>query len=261
MQPGAITRLSITLSSLKACDMAASFASASSQFLINSAPAFTDVPFTVGMWVRPSTIGAVRACFSMGDNNVSLSNYCFLGQTAADNWRIAAVVAGATGQTNTGIVVANKYVFLIGRFISAVNRRIAVLNPDGSAVHGQNVTSKILTGIDNMTIGATVTSTVDNLFDGSISEFWYTNTDIQPDGAQLNDALLRQLAYGGPFSVSSIVKDIIEYRSMRIYPGDGDVYQRRSFTWNNTNGVTTDSHPPLPYWYMKPGQVQSLLVV
>lgn len=105
-------------------------------------------------------------------------------------------------------------------------------------------------------------------FTGRLAEFWCTNTDIQADNAQLQDWMARQLAYGGPFSVPHIVKDIVEYRSLRVFPesrGDRgtEVYHGKfgRQTWANTNGVTTGPHPPLPYWYVKPGQTQRQLVI
>jgi hypothetical protein len=99
--------------------------------------------------------------------------------------------------------------------------------------------------------------------DAFISEFWYTNTDIQPDGAQLNDDLLRQLAYGGPFSVPHVAANLIEYRSFRkVIESDQDeavgdgVYWGGAGrqVWTNTNGVTRGPHPPLPGWYAKPNR-------
>jgi len=102
---------------------------------------------------------------------------------------------------------------------------------------------------------------------GLIAEYWLTNTDIQPDGAQLDDNLLRQLAYGGPFSVPHIAKDLIEYRSFRKViesdqdeaPGD-EVYWGGAGrqVWTNTNGVRRGPHPPLPGYYKRPRPRQML---
>jgi hypothetical protein len=113
-----------------------------------------------------------------------------------------------------------------------------------------------------LTCGALQTSAGASVpFDGNVAEFWYTNTDIQPDGAQLDGNLLRQLAYGGPFSVPHIAGDILEYRSFRkVIESDQDeavgdeVYWGGAGrqVWTNTNGVTRGPHPPLPGWYRKP---------
>lgn len=85
---------------------------------------------------------------------------------------------------------------------------------------------------------------------GQIAEIWYTNTDIQPDGAQLQNSTLRQLAFNGPFSLPHIAKDIVEYRSFRSrldsrQDTPEEVYHRGlRQTWTNTNGVTLGPHPP-----------------
>lgn len=122
--------------------------------------------------------------------------------------------------------------------------------------------------MDAMAIGSQASATPTEFFDGRMAEIWYTNTDIQADGLQLQDALLRQLAYGGPFSVPHIAKDIVEYRSLRVHPdsrGDqpSEVYHGKfgRQIWTNANGVTAGPHPPLPYWYVKPGQTRRPLIV
>ena len=115
--------------------------------------------------------------------------------------------------------------------------------------------------MDNMTVGNLKRTSNNNFSDCRVGELWYTNTDIQPDGAQLDDNLLRQLAYGGPFSVPCCAKDIIEYRSFRkVIESNQDeavgdeVYWGGAGrqVWTNTNGVTRGPHPPLPGWYRKP---------
>lgn len=87
---------------------------------------------------------------------------------------------------------------------------------------------------------------------------WYTNTDIQADGEQLQDSTLRQLAFGGPFSLPHIARDIIAYRSFEdcldsSQDRPGSVYHRGARqVWTNTNGVTLGPHPPAAIWYDKP---------
>jgi len=245
--------------------MAASFDNASLQRLVNSASPITAYyPHTAACWVYPTTTGADRIIYAASNGTSSQS--CLLEQSSSNQWGIAAVAGGTLNPTLVGTVTANAWFFVIGRFISATNRRLAVLQPDGSTVHAQNTLSRNPTAPTTLTLGTNGSGT--SAFGGRIGEFWCTNTDIQADNAQLQDWMLRQLAYGGPFSVPHIAKDIVDYRSFRVFPesrGDrvGEVYHGRfgRQTWTNTNGVTIGAHPPLPYWYARPGQVRSQLVI
>jgi hypothetical protein len=109
-----------------------------------------------------------------------------------------------------------------------------------------------------MAVGALVNSSPSGFFDGQVGEFWYTDTDIQADGAQLQDSTLRQLAYFGPFSIPHIAKDIVEYRSFRSrldsrQDTPDEVYYRGTRpVWTNTNGVNLGPHPPAATNYIDP---------
>lgn len=98
-----------------------------------------------------------------------------------------------------------------------------------------------------------------------IAEFWCTNTDIQADGGQLDNTFLSQLAFGGPFSVPHVASAVVEYRSFRVHPSLNDPYETYSDyggqTWTNNGAATTGPHPPLPYWYVKPGQNNKVLTI
>lgn len=245
--------------------MAASFISASSQRLTNSASPITVVPFTVGCWFQTDNT-ATQGVWSITDTGTS-ANYFYLRKIIGQLQLRCAAGAGAAS-VGVGTLVSNAWFFTLTRCISATNRRLSILNSDGSAAHGQETTSMTPTGIDTIAIGCLNINIPQDFLGGQVAEFWYTNTDIQADGIQTQDALLRQLAYGGPLSVPHIAKDIIEYRSFRKYQAsDGDelseVYSG-SFgpqTWANVNGVTNSAHPSLPYWYVKPNQVQTELVI
>jgi hypothetical protein len=249
--------------------MAANFASASSQRLENAVLPLvsTGYPFTIGTWVYPTTTAADRTIWSIADTAVT--NHWFeLRQGATDVWTLASASGGTTNSINAGTVTANNWFFVLCRCISATSRRITVLDGNGEITLGFNSTSRAPTGLDAITIGCRKTSATSQFMDGMIAEFWLTNTDIQADGASQQPAMMRQLAYGGPFSVPHIAKDIIEYRSLRKYPSseaDGleEVFHGAPgrLTWTNTNGVTIGPHPPLPYWYEKPGQRRTPLIV
>jgi hypothetical protein len=242
--------------------VATQFVAASSTYLINQTARITTEPFTVGIWVYPTSTATNQRYWSLADTGAANIGWCMDIQTDA-TWRFWANAVGAISSIAVaGAVTVNKWHFLLARAISSTNRRLAVLQPDGATAHGQNTATESPASADTIGLGAFVDSAAGQYLDGSLAEFWYTDTDIQPDGEQLQDALLRQLAYGGPFSVPHIVKNIVEYRSLRLTPssrGDngGDVYYGKFGvqTWGNVNAANMGPHPPLPYWYVKPGQV------
>lgn len=243
--------------------MSAFFASASSQKLSNASPPITGYPFTVGIWVCPTTTGADKAIFSLNSGS-STTNRFDLFQSSFGTWRLEAADAGSSTIVG-GIPTAGQWDFICGRFISATNRRISTLGWDGAITHGATTVNRAPVGITTSELG---TRAGTQYFDGAVAEYWILNVDVQPDGAQLTNETLHRLAYGGPFSVPHIAKDIIEYRSFRKYPAsDGDdaseVYHgaRGRQVWVNTGGVTIGPHPPLPYWYAKPGQTRAELVI
>lgn len=236
--------------------------SASSMRIENTTTPIAAYPFTVGFWTKPTTLqfSYPFSNVDMGVDNTSF--YMLLTQSPNFAWQAGAQNGGSVESATTGAgqAVVNQWSYVVGRWISATNRRTATINSNGSAAHVQFTTNLTPTSIDRMILGTrNRLSGSTSPYDGLIAEFWCTNTDIQPDGAQLDDDMLRQLAYGGPFSVPHIVKDIVEYRSLRVVGesrGDqlGEVYfgAKGRQTWSNVNGPTTGEHPPLPYWYQRP---------
>lgn len=240
--------------------MSASFASASSQSLSTAVPELpsTGYPFAVGMWVAPSTLGVEKTLFSFADT-ASANNYLEIRQSAANNFVVAAIAGGAEATANAGINGgANRWNFVLVRFDSATLRRIDALSPTGQTPSGNNTTSTAPTSLDTIALGARIASTTSQYFDGLIGEFWYTNTNIQPAGGATQTPILRQLAFGGPFSVPRVGQNLVQYLSLRQHPtaplgedfhiGAGKPWQ----SWGNGGGVTIGPHPPLPYWYSKP---------
>lgn len=238
--------------------MSASFVGASTQYLQNSASSLvsTGYPFTVGGWVNLSAVGAVaRTIFSLSDTGTT-NNYLLVQMTSSEQIQVTAAAGGTENSAiATGVtLVAGKWVFFLGRFISSGSRRITVLGQNGNISNNSTVTTRAPTGLDSLIIGANVTSGgAATPWDGLIGEIWYTNTDVQADGAVSKSDLIWQLAYGGPFSVPHIAKDIVEYRSLRsdaiggetdeVYVGAGKPFQK----WVNVNGVTVGQHPSLLY--------------
>ena len=241
----------------------------SATYIMNSSAPITAAPFSVGMWVMAGATGATRTFWFLGSSAAATNRDCFLlRQNSTNVWHISVADSGAQTSAAAGTVTASQWFYVVGRFISATNYRIAVLQPDGSTAHAQGTISRTPASVDRSAVGIQAVATPTQGFTGQVAEYWLASGDIQADGAQLQDNVLRQLAYGGPFSVPHIVKDIIEYRSFRTYPSsEGDnlneVFHGAAGrqTWANINGVTIGHHPPLPYWYEKPGQRRTTLTI
>lgn len=247
--------------------MAALFTAASTQALTNAAPAVVDYPITVGFWFLPPANPASNATLWSLSDTATTSNYFKIYVNSSGNFNLSAstTASGALITTTSVAMTQDRWTYVMGRFISSTNRRIQTLLPTGQIDAAQGTGSRVLAGMDTMTVGAmTHTSTIEHC-SGSIGEFWYANADVQPDGAAIQDSLMWQLAYGGPFSVPHIADKIVEYRSFLESPTVnklGLVYSIGALpTWINTNGAGIAAHPPLPYWYVKPGQNLKPLVI
>lgn len=234
--------------------MGAQFASASSQYLsLATSPIGATYPITVACWFKADAAVGATSETIWSINGAADGNKGYRSTSNAISMYDGTNVS-SLGTTMT----AGAWYFGVWRFISTTNKRMGILNADGSAGHTQ-ITATGVVYSTSISIGAGATPSFTQGWNGTIAEFWYTSTDIQADGAQLQDALLRRLAYGGPFSIPHIFKDVIEYRSMwsslasdsdrwdEIYSGVGG---RRA--WVNNGAVRVGPHPPLPYWYEKP---------
>jgi hypothetical protein len=219
---------------------------------VQSPAAITAAPFTVGCWV--SAANFATAGFWTIFDDPSGTNW-FQLYCPAGNFHFAATTSGLGGEVAAvgGGATANMWFFVVCRANSPTNRRIDMISADGSTTHGQNTTSNV-PAASTFYLGSGAGNAL-----GSVAEFWYTDTDIQADGLQLDDNLLRQLAYGGPFSVPHIEKDIIEYRSLRsaitsAKDRSDEVYSGHlgRQAWTATNAPIIAPHCPLPYWYENP---------
>lgn len=230
--------------------MSATFLTASSQGLETGAGVITGFPCSMGMWVYPTTTGAQK-CFAMVGGSSS-TDFLQLSQSAANAWEIGGATTISLSLVSAGVVTANQWAYVVGRWISATNRRLSVLQFDGSTAFAQDTVSRATVPPGNINIGRRHGNGIDIWFSGLVAEFWVTNSDIQADGAQLQDSTLRQLARDGPFSVPHILKDIVDYRSLRYAMGSDQDIQPDYYlgnkgrqTWTNINGVTRGVHPPL----------------
>lgn len=248
--------------------MAGDFTIASSQSLRSSTlfPA-TGYPMTIGAWVNARTLPATNQVIA-GLGHSAAANSLFTNiQATTGKFRISALAAGTAQDTMTvGVCAVNTWNFVLGRFINATNRRLDVLFSGGATEHVQNTVSSSPAVLDTTTIGARLAAgSLSSFFDGLIGEVWFTNTDVQIDAAALDDSLLQQLAFGGPFSVPHVAAGLVEYRSLQKAPISNEIGQfyaaKASPTWINSNGVTIGPHPPLPYWYANPSQTIRSLVI
>jgi hypothetical protein len=234
-----------------------------------AAPAITVVPFTVGFW-QNTDAGANRCSWSLA------------ASASTASWRTFNVAAemrigNNDGTTNTncviaGSVVSGEWAYIVARVISATNRKLCMLKAGGGILHGSDTTSVTLPTPVKMCIGAFDSTGIANAYAGQIAEFWMADIDVQADGAQLDEALMLQLAYKGPFSVPHLQGRITEYISFRnpqvtatgasIVDGAADFYQRKASPWLVANtGTQLSDHPALYGTYVRRNQGRRLLVV
>lgn len=237
--------------------MSAAFTAASSQYLENASPPVVTIPLTVGGWLRQNNTTSGKSIWSLMDGTSATSN----GYGVVIGLSCAMVLYNAGTSNNLSISgnTANAWHFFVARWVTTTNRQMAVLQPDGSFNTQSSVTS-LTPGVtpNKMRIGARALLTPDNFFEGAIGELWWTNTDIQPDGGVINEALFRQLAYCGPFSVPHIAKDIVDYRSLRSLGSDQDdifdyyMGNKGRQVWTNVNGTTLGPDVPVSSLYVRP---------
>lgn len=197
--------------------------SASSQRLYNDSQALiTAYPFTCGLWVKPNSVSGTQTILCFADT-ATTNNYWALNRNAGTNFQFTAVAGGTANSASAGVPVSGRWFYIVIRGISATNRKIAVLNSFLGPAHATTATSRSPAGVDTNVIGALNRTTVSQYFDGEIAEFFYTLTDIQPDGAQLHDGVLKTLAYRGPLALPRIMRDIVEYRR---FTGPSYVFQQ-----------------------------------
>jgi hypothetical protein len=247
--------------------MAMGLVTASSQRLLLAAPATTALPWTIGAWFNPRGSGT-RDIWSSGESG-SLVNYRLPVVVGGDVQ--FAYNDGTTTSTITlnAVATAGAWHYVVARGISLSNRRASIIaTSTGTITHGSSTATRLSSTINQMALGFRANSTPTAYYEGAIAEFFYADVDVQADGLQLDEALLHQLAYRGPFSVPHLAAAIVEYRSLRGVAFDsandasGEVYQRGARRdWVAAGGPTPADHPPLYSGYVRPNQKKRFLTI
>ena len=222
------------------------FTKASSEGITNTTfggitPAY---PFTVGGWFMPLT--TADGCFiwnAVNSANTTLFWGLFMNAAAT----VVTLYSGSVNLLSVNALTNGQWYYLIGRFISATNRRMTLLEPDLHAIEEvQSTTSNTPGAFNNEAIGSLPASSA--LFStGIVAEMWRTNTDIQPDGAALLVPTLLQLAYRGPYSISSISQNLVWYKSFRQSNVDvTDTIDDPCFALNGRMGWAASTTQPAP---------------
>jgi hypothetical protein len=221
------------------------------------------------MWVFPTQTASSQTIFSIC-NGAAANSFFDISQNTTAQFEANAQSGVSPSTAAAALTIsANKWYYLVARFITGTNKTMSVLSYDGIVANGSNSTSDIPTSITRAAFGTRDISTRARFFDGIVSEFFITNVDIQGDGAALQTSTLGWLAFNGPFSIPHIAKNIVEYRSFRdgldstqdsLMDNYWGAFGRQ--TWVNNAAATVGISPPyLSSSYAKPQQKKRILVV
>lgn len=245
--------------------MSARLTGASTEYFQLSSPLVTAPPFTIGIWANLAAVGTVaRTIFGLSDSAQVNQQFAL----KMNNTEVPFMhIQGGGSATNTALttaLTAGAWVYFVVRWISSTNRWLTALHSNSGLIESvQNTTSRTPTGQNTMTVGALVGSGgAIEPWDGMIAEFFISNVDIGLEGASTISAdFLRQLAYGGPFSIPHVAQSVKHYRSFRsaVQQGDLNPQEGLTTTWQSINTPELGVHPPLPGWYCKPRRSPRLI--
>lgn len=250
--------------------MAVVFTASSSQRIINSATPVTTFPFTVGYWLKMPNSASDQVSWSLVDT-ASVTEYWAVYKNSS-NILVQNVNAGAgySEIASTNAIGDNQWTYVLVRIISATNRRFNVLHWNGVIDSVQSTTSRSPASIDRVCLGMSDYSTPDSPMDGSIAEYFMANVDVHRGGGAIPATYLRQIAYGGPFSVPFIERNLVDYRSFRqsLTSDQDNAYDYHlggqrpvRQVWTNVNGATLGPHVPLPGYYERPVSNRTMVLV
>lgn len=229
-------------------------------YLLNTSPAITTYPFTVGFWAYWDGATGDRVAWAL----TSTTGQAYeIALNASSQWVLFAGTSSTTGTP----AQANGWTFLLGRFISATNRILFTFHPNGTVFQTQSTTNVTQT-VTQMVLGAYYDTAPSQVWSGGIAEFWYMNRDISPATTTMITNTARELKHRGPFSFTPYRSNIVEYRSFQACLSTdedvlGDVYYGSAGrqTWTKNGGLTLGPHPPLSPTYMRPADFRQLVPV
>lgn len=244
--------------------MSINLGGASEQRVRNTSPVITGYPFTAGLWVNPDGVAALDSIFSLftGDEGFLLLN-------DNGNLRFYTFDSGGNSLAQVGSFFnVGEWAYVVMRAISSTNRWVSGISR-GAPSHAQSTVARAPGTATVMTFGSWEATAPSSYFDGRFDGAFYTNTDIQPDGAELSNSLLRQLAYQGPLSVPHIAASIRnkgEYRSFRSRITQIDHAEvmwgaHAPPLWTNVNGVTIGPENPHSAAWVQPHDDDGLIPV
>ena len=203
------------------------------------------------------------------------SMYVELGMSVGNsiNARFSDTGSGPINASTTVVLSGgNEWIFGMARFVTASNRWIHAcqLTTGFNVDSAQNTTSRSPTGLSVLGIGARANNTPAAFFDGFIAEAWCLKADIAGVGAgvAVPDSLIRQLALYGPFSYPPLLKDLVEYRSLRIGADSKFDSLSRNPCWSSVGNTTWADQggtivagppPPVDTMFLRPGQRKTVL--
>jgi hypothetical protein len=205
-------------------------------------------------WSMPNSNSSTGTLFSFSDTTGSVDTWLVLQNGTL--WSIYAEDnTAATAIANSAVPAAGKWHFHIARFMGPSEFRLATLDHTGVITQGIDLVHTVNpASVDRVSVGIRTGAAEQWAFDGLIGEFYWGDIDPQP-GGDLDEALVRYLAYNGPFSIPYIGYNLVDYKSLRNTLGSDQDRQGETFvgkygpqTWVN-NGATIGAHPPLPGSY------------
>ena len=172
--------------------MGAVFQSTVTQSLQTSGFGFSGVfalsgpAFTIGCWVYPTTTAAIKRVWSINGASGSVFSSTIWSAAQVSGGGVWGFQCADNAAADTiavaGTATPNQWHFLLARAISTANRRLSVINADGTISHGQE-TSTLAPALPlRLELGRLSCTAPSGFFDGIIGEFWVMSGDVLASG-------------------------------------------------------------------------------